>query len=102
MLNQVVIVGRLKEIIKVDENKLNIVVSVPQSFKNRYGEYDVDLIDCELIGNIANTTNKYCNIGNVVGVKGKLKIDYYNKDDEVIKMMKVCAEKISILTSKSE
>lgn len=99
MLNQVVIVGRLKEIIKVDENKLNIVVSVHQPFKNKDGEYDVDLIDCEVIGGIANTTNQYCDIGNVVGVKGRLKVDYYNKDDKSIKIMKVYAEKISLLSN---
>ena len=102
MLNQVIIVGRLKEIIKVEKNKLNLVVSVPQSFKNKDGKYDVDLIDCEVGGSIADTTNEYCEIGNVIGVKGRLKVDYYNKDDEVIKIMKVYAEKISLLTSKSE
>lgn len=102
MLNQVIIVGRLKEIIKVDKDKLNLVVSVPQSFKNKDGEYDVDLIDCEVVGGLVDSTNNYCNIDSVIGVKGRLKIDYYNKDDEVIKIMKVYAEKISILTSKSE
>lgn len=99
MLNQVVIVGRLKEIIKVDENKFNIVVSVYRSFKNKDGEYDVDLIDCEVIGGIANNINEYCDIGNVVGVKGRLKVDYYNKDDKSIKIMKVYAEKISLLSN---
>ena len=67
MLNQVIIVGRLKEIIKVEKNKLNLVVSVPQSFKNKDGKYDVDLIDCEVGGSIADTTNEYCEIGNVIG-----------------------------------
>lgn len=99
MLNQVVIVGRLKEIIKVDENKFNIVVSVYRSFKNKDGEYDVDLVDCEVIGGIANNINEYCDIGNVVGVKGRLKVNYYNKDDKSIKIMKVYAEKISLLSN---
>lgn len=99
MLNQVVIVGRLKEIIKVDENKLDIVVYVPRSFKNKDEEYDVDLIDCEVIGGIANNINEYCDIGNIVGVKGRLKVDYYNKDDKSIKIMKVYAEKISLLSN---
>lgn len=101
MLNYVVLVGRIKEIIKVDSNKLNIVLSVPESFKNKDGEYDVNLIDCEVTNVIADSVNEYCKIDSVVGVKGKLKVDYYNKNNENIKIMKVCVEKISLLTSKS-
>lgn len=101
-MNYVVIVGKLKEIEKVSKGKLNLVVAVPQSFKNKGGKYDVDLIDCEVIGGIVDTTNDYCKIDSTIGIKGRLKIDYYNKDDEVIKIMKVSAEKISFLKSDNQ
>lgn len=102
MLNQVIIVGRLKEVEKINKNKLNLVVAVPQSFKNKDGDYDVDLIDCEVVGGIVDSTNNYCEIDSVIGVKGKLKVEYYNKDDENIRIMKVFAEKVSLLRSESE
>ena len=71
MLNQVILVGRISEFNKIDDNKLNLVISTTDSFKNENGEYENYLIDCELMGNIATATNDYCKIGDVVGQRGK-------------------------------
>lgn len=97
MLNQVIIVGRISELIRISDDYINMIISVPQSFKNKDGEYGVDLIDCKLIGNITNTTNDYCKIGNVVGIKGRLKI---NNDKNNNRIIEVIAEKVSFLGSK--
>ena len=97
MLNQVILVGRISEFNKIDNNKLNLVISTTDSFKNENGEYENYLIDCELIGNIATATNDYCKIGDIVGVKGRIKS--YNNENN-IRMLKIIAEKVSVLSSK--
>ena len=96
MLNQVILVGRISEFNKIDDNKLNLVISTTDPFKNENGEYENYLIDCELMGNIATATNDYCKIGDVVGVKGRIKS--YNQDS--IRILKIIAEKVTFLSSK--
>lgn len=87
MLNQVVLVGRIKE----KENG-KIIIDVKDSVKNENGEYGSNLISISLGGNINNSVNEYCEVDSIIGVKGKIQtID--NK-------MEIIAEKISFLSSK--
>ena len=67
MLNQVIIVGRIQGF-----EPFGIVVAIPRYYKNENGEYDTDIIPCELTGNILTNTKEYCNVGDIVGVKGHL------------------------------
>lgn len=104
MLNQTVMVGRL-----VDEPKLqkledgkkvtNMTLAVPRSFKNANGEYDTDFVDCTLWNNIAENTCEYCKKGDLVGIKGRLQTDLYEKDGETRKSMRLVAEKVTFLSS---
>ena len=85
MLNQVVIVGRLianSEIknLELEKSVSNITLAVPRVYKNENGEYDTDFIDCELWNTVAINTADYCKKGDIIGVKGRIKIDYYDKD----------------------
>ena len=61
MLNQIVLVGRLRSF-----EDFGIIIEVPRPETNA----GADLIPCTLTGNIANNTKKYCNIGDLVGIKG--------------------------------
>lgn len=105
MLNQVVIVGRLvkdPELVKTESGKkiTRITLAVPRSYKNVNGEYEADFIDCTLWTPIAESTTEYCHKGDLLGIKGRLQTDNYEKDGE--KKYKTCviAEKVTFLTSK--
>ena len=107
MLNQMVIVGRL-----VDEPKMkeledgkkvaNLTLAVPRSYKNANGEYDTDFIDCILWGGVAENTCEYCKKGDLLGVKGRIQTNYYEKDGKNIKNTEIVAEKVTFLTSNNK
>ena len=104
MLNQTVMVGRLVDepkLQKLEEGKkvTNMTLAVPRSFKNANGEYDTDFVDCTLWNNIAENTCEYCKKGDLVGIKGRLQTDLYEKDGETRKSMRLVAEKVTFLSS---
>ncbi len=105
MLNQVVLAGRLvadPEITTTENNKKMtiITVAVPRAYKNMEGSYDTDFIKCVLWAGIAETTCEYCKKGDIVGVKGRIQVNSYEKDSEKKYSMEVVAEKVSFLSSK--
>lgn len=92
MLNQVVLVGRLTNIEKLEEGA-NIVLAVQRSFKNANGEYEADMITCRTFGAVADNTAEYCKRGDIIGAKGRIQTE----DDKLI----IVAEKITFLSSNS-
>ncbi|MEG0980028.1 MAG: single-stranded DNA-binding protein [Oscillospiraceae bacterium] len=107
MLNQIVVVGRLvkdPEIIETDDGKnvSNITVATQRSYKNAEGVYETDFIDCTLWNGIAQSTKDYCKKGDILGIKGRLQTDIYEKDGEQKKVQRVIAEKVTFLSSKSK
>lgn len=94
MSNQVIVVGRLANDIKLENNKCEIILSVNRPFKNEEGIYETDLISCLLWNGVAENTAEYCKKGDLVGVKGRLQTE----DNKLI----VIAEKITFLSSKKE
>lgn len=95
MLNQMILVGRLIDNPKIEENKTIVTLSVPASVKDETGQYPVDKIEIEMFDNIAKNTAEYCKKGDVIGVKGRIQ----RRDDEP---MKVVAEKVTFLTASSK
>ena len=96
-MNQVILVGRLKENPKVeqidDEKKLTIItLLVQRNFKNSNGEYQTDEIDCQLWNGFGVATSEYCYKGDTIGVKGRL--EKVNDKDMI-----VVAEKVTFLSS---
>lgn len=80
MLNQFILVGRLK---KIDKDELYIVVPRP---KKEDGE---DIIRIKLEAeNIIKSTKEYCKKGDILGIKGKISTKNI-----------LVAEKISFLSS---
>lgn len=95
MLNQIILVGRVQDI-KQEQKKVIATLSVPQSFKNISGEYEVNIIDVSIYGTIAETTQEYVKKGDLIGVRGRLQRLEKNKKLEVI------AEKVTFLSTKKE
>lgn len=107
MLNQVILVGRLTkepEFTELENGKkvLNVLLAVPRSYKNENGEYDTDFIDCVLWESLAENTTMYCKKGDLVGIKGRVNTEYYEKDDDKIKLTNIVAEKVTFLSSKKD
>ena len=107
MLNQTVLVGRIVRDpeIKETENgaKLsNLTLAVPRSYKNEEGVYETDFIEVTMWNGIAENTAAYCHKGDIVGVKGRIQVDNYEKDGEKKSVQKVIAEKLTFLSSKAK
>ncbi len=107
MLNQVVLVGRLTkdlETKELEEGKsvCNMTLAIPRSFKNADGEYETDFVECVLWNSIAQNTAEYCKKGDIIGVKGRLQTDNYEKENgEKVFKLNVIAEKVTFLSSRS-
>lgn len=104
MLNQLVLVGRIAKQpeLRESENGKNysfITLAVPRSFKNVDGQYDTDFIDCILWDNVASSTVKYCNKGDIVGIKGRLQTRVVDEEKNKRYTLEVIAEKVTFLSS---
>ena len=49
-----------------------MTLAVPRFFKNMDGVYDTDFIKTTIFGDEADATVTYCEVGDLVGVKGRL------------------------------
>jgi len=108
MVNQVVLVGRLTKNLEVKEledgnSVCNLTLAVPRSYKNAKGEYDTDFIECVLWDTIAKNTAEYCKKGDIVGIKGRLQTDNFEKESgEKVYKLNVMAEKVTFLSSRNQ
>lgn len=89
MLNQAIIVGRIYSM----ENG-ELVMAIPRTFKNENGEYDTDYIEARLSKSIMDNVSTYCEIGDLVGIKGRLESD--------LNRMYVVADKVTFLSSRKK
>lgn len=91
MLNQCVLVGRIKEF---DKEAKIMTIAVSRSYKNENGEYDNDLVPISIGGKLGDNVIEYCGKGDIVGVKARIESDNGQ--------LKLIADKISFLSSKAK
>ncbi len=107
MLNQVVLVGRLTDNLKVEETEngkkvTNLTLAVQRSFKNADGVYETDFIKCTLWNDVAESTSKYCKKEDIIGIKGRLQMNSFeDKNGNKRVSVQVVAEKVTFLSSKA-
>ena len=104
MINMVMLVGRLvqdPEIIERDNGKKvsHVTLAVNRKFKGTDGIYHTDFIDCVLWNNFAKNVNEYCSKGDLIGVRGRIQVETYEKDGIKKKITDVIAENITFLSS---
>lgn len=87
-MNYFMFCGRINEIKKEKENTI-VKIKMQRYFKNENGQYENDIIPVYLKGNIADATNQYCKIDDLISIKGNVQ-----NDDGTIKFV---AEKASFL-----
>lgn len=107
MLNQVVLVGRLVQNIKVNSSDkgakvATITLAIPRSFKNMDGNYDTDFINCILFESVATNTSLYCQKGDIVGVKGRVQSRIIEKGETRETINEIVGEKVTFLSSKNK
>ena len=107
MINMVMLVGRLvrdPEVVKLDNGNSTsrVTLAVNRKFKGTDGVYHTDFIDCVLWNNFAKNLSEYCSKGDLVGVRGRLQVESYEKDGVKKKMTDVIVENITFLSSKNK
>ena len=85
MLNQVVLVGRIKDL-----TRNNLVLTMTKSYKNMYGEYGKFDVNIEVSESISKQVSECCKINDMVGVRGCI-----GEENSII------ADKVTFLSSKS-
>lgn len=106
MLNNVILVGRITkdlEIVETDNYKRSyLTLAIPRNHKNTDGNYDVDFVSCVLWNSIAEHTCEYCKKGDIVGIKGRVETNSYEKDGETKYTTDIIAEKVTFLSTKKQ
>lgn len=107
MLNQIALVGRIVKNPEVSETGNGkkfclITLAVSRIYKNSDGEYETDFINCRLWGDTAENTAKYCQKGDLVGVKGRLQSGSYENEKGTQFYTEVVAERVTFLSAKKE
>lgn len=103
MLNQIVLVGKVKEMNGLKETSngikfMNLVLEVDRSYKNAEGIIEVDVISCSLWRGLAESFQGVCQEGSVVGVKGRVQsYPYTNDAGDVYYRYEIIAEKVSVI-----
>lgn len=71
MVNEVILVGVIKEIEKSDEFKNKLKIQIERQYKDAY-ERKFDLVNCMYWKSIYEKIIKNVNIGDMVAIKGRL------------------------------
>ena len=77
MFNEIIVFGKLvnKPTIKETTNGIKlstIVLDVERPYRNNLGIHEHDYITCVLWRGVSEMVNDYCEIGSLIGVKGRL------------------------------
>ena len=104
MINMVMLVGRLvqdPEVIERENGKKvsRVTLAVNRKFKGSDGVYHTDFIDCVLWNNFAKNVSEYCSKGDLIGIRGRIQVEMYDKDGVKRKITDVIAESITFLSS---
>ncbi len=103
MLNQFVVVGKVKEISNVKETGTGfkyatLLVEVTRSFKNADNIYEVDPMVFMLWRGIAENCATSCESGDLVGIKGRIQSkEHISNEGHTFHNYELIAEKVSFL-----
>lgn len=102
-MNCVNLTGRLvrKPELRMTESGVGVcafTIAVERGYKNKDGEYEADFLDCTSFKGIAESLNKYCDKGDLIGVSGRLQKRSYDTQDNVRRYItEIIADRIDYL-----
>lgn len=103
MINNVVLIGRLTRDVELRYTPQNQAVgqftlAVNRNFKNQYGEYDADFINCVIWGKSAENFANWTKKGNLAGITGRVQTrNYENQQGQRVYVTEVVAESFQLL-----
>lgn len=96
MLNQVIIVGRLKKVIDLGENKGGIItIENIRPFKNADGIYESDFIDVRIFDGVKNSLLEYVKENDLIGIRGRVQV----REVDGNKIIEIVSDKITFISS---
>lgn len=102
MLNQVILVGRVRSINNGNEQTV-ITLSIARNYKEEgENEYATDEVEITLSDHLSTTALEYLNIDATLGIKARLQMKAVKVDDIEIKTVAVIAEKLTFINSKKD
>lgn len=105
MLNNVILVGRLTKDVELKELEndgavVRITLAVQRGYKNAEGEKEVDFIEVTCWNETAKLVKEYSKKGDLIGIKGRLQNNNYEKEDGTkVYQTVVIAERVNFLKS---
>ena len=105
MLNNLILVGRVCEDVKLYTNEngykvASINLAVQRPFKNQDDVYDTDFIPVKVTFTTAEISSEYLTKGSIVGVKGRVSTKTVEIDGKKIKEIEVIGERVSFISIK--
>jgi len=107
MLNKVILIGRVGQDPKTNENKsvCNFSVATTESYKNKAGEKveNTEWHNISVFGKLVDVADKYIKKGTLLHVEGKIKTEKYTGKDGIEKTStKIICDSFKMLGSKIE
>ena len=108
MLNQLIVVGKVKELPAMREtsngNKVStLLIEVNRNFKNSEGFYETDIFQVTLWKGIAESTVHLAQAGSLIAIKGRIQSSMYeSKEGTQYYNYEIIAEKVSFLSQKED
>ncbi|NLC96616.1 MAG: single-stranded DNA-binding protein [Erysipelotrichaceae bacterium] len=108
MLNQCVLVGKVKELPTIKQTNngntyAQLILEVDRNFRNSDGTLSSDLFQVTLWKGIAETCLNLCKLNDVIALKGRLQASVYESEkNKTYYNAEVIAEKVSFITSRIE
>lgn len=99
MLNQVIIVGRLRKVVDLGEDKGGIItIENIRPFKNADGIYESDFIDVKIFDGVKNSLIECIKENDLIGIRGRVQVR--EVDDN--KIIEIVSDKITFLSSNAK
>ena len=107
MINQVIIVGTVEKLPELSKTQngttvAKMVVKADRNFRNEDGTLSNDFFQITLWRGIAEECADVCKVGSLVGIKGRLLSNCYEKNDFTFYNCEIIAEKVSFLSERME
>lgn len=105
MLNTCVLVGRVKEKPEVKTTSrgntvVDLLLETERMFRNEDGQITTDVFRITLWKGIAEECASICRPGTVVGIKGRLQSDRYEKNGTEYYYPTIIAEKVTFIADR--
>lgn len=107
MYNLVYLIGRLTREPELTTTKngkevLSVNLAVQRSYKNSDGIYETDFIKCVLWEGIANRVAEYCSKGDLIAVRGQIRTNVVEDENDTKFYTEILVEKVSFLSTAKE